>query len=674
LVVLQENNKQQSQHVDGNIMNETSLAIAALSTRLPWDSYQSLITRLLKVIGRKQHIATFVVKIVCAMLRRFPFVDLLKLATPADSETTAMDVDVTAQQAKKAAEEQAKAKQPEEAKKEEEEKEEEAEEDDEDEDDEVDEVKEEKEQDETDASKAVRIRHTLLHRTVPQLTRYLTDPADPSRVVRPNVALAIVHILSMFPESLDLHLPPVITSAFPLLPASHAQSTQPSVSLTRAHSLDRHCAEVCQNMRNRLESVREVTREALRGMLSQLGVRFLGYVIKSLQVVLTKGFELHVLGHAVHDFLQHLAGTLKPGDLDYLVADIVPILVEHLLGDVAHQKDVEAIKRKTREARQQTLPYHAYQILAKSSSFSKLPELIEPLREHLEYTFSLDEVKKITEILRYIAQGLTANHSAKPTDVLIYAHSLLDQFLLPTHGVRFRWDPCVRVRWCVCVRVRWSVCACACELTTRRGRIGQEEEGGGEEARVHQGARGQEEGGGGTEQVSGGRPPGPRRQAQARAQGEGRQHRRTRRVWSQLAPLRPPQTYVHRAITHAHAHARLIDCGDVIRVLGVLSSHNPDHVSMLDPFLGMLVTPLCSLPDRSALLSLKCIGALVRMKTLPSAPTNIPMLIDNVLRLLRQGEVESKIGQVRGMLRVIVCVHALITHTLVIDARAHRPA
>lgn len=68
--------------------------------------------------------------------------------------------------------------------------------------------------------------------------------------------------------------------------------------------------EVCQNMRNRLESVREVTREALRGMLSQLGVNYLRYVIKALEGVLTKGFELHVLGHAIHDLLQHLSKRL----------------------------------------------------------------------------------------------------------------------------------------------------------------------------------------------------------------------------------------------------------------------------------------------------------------------------------------------------------------------------
>lgn len=66
---------------------------------------------------------------------------------------------------------------------------------------------------------------------------------------------------------------------------------------------------------------------------------------------------------------------------------------------------------------------------------------------------------------------------------------------------------------------------------------------------------------------------------------------------------------------------------------------------MLDPFMSLLVDPLVSLSDQSALLALKCIGTLIRMKTLPSAPSTIPNLIDNVLHLLRKGEVESKIGQ-----------------------------
>jgi len=121
----------------------------------------------------------------------------------------------------------------------------------------------------------------------------------------------------------------------------------------------------------------------------------------------------------------------EPGDLDDVAGDIVPILVEHLVGDVAHQKDVDAIKRKTREARQQTLPYHAYQILARGVSFTRLPVLVEPLREHLELTYSLPDVKKVADVLRHIAMGLSANKSAQPCDVLIYVHSLLSQYLQP---------------------------------------------------------------------------------------------------------------------------------------------------------------------------------------------------------------------------------------------------
>lgn len=122
-----------------------------------------------------------------------------------------------------------------------------------------------------------------------------------------------------------------------------------------------------------------------------------------------------------------------PGDLDSVVGDIVPIILEHLLGDVAHQKDIDAIKRKTREARQKTLPYHAYQILARGISFSNLPQLIEPLKKQLEETYSLADVKKISDVLRHVAMGLAVNNTANPRDTLIYIYSLLSKYLEPSH-------------------------------------------------------------------------------------------------------------------------------------------------------------------------------------------------------------------------------------------------
>jgi U3 small nucleolar RNA-associated protein 20 len=63
-------------------------------------------------------------------------------------------------------------------------------------------------------------------------------------------------------------------------------------------------------MRSRMESVRETTREALRGMLTKLGPSYLGFTIKQLQYVLTKGFEVLVLGHVVHHLLQHMGPRL----------------------------------------------------------------------------------------------------------------------------------------------------------------------------------------------------------------------------------------------------------------------------------------------------------------------------------------------------------------------------
>jgi len=80
---------------------------------------------------------------------------------------------------------------------------------------------------------ANQIQTVLLQRIVPQLTKFMIDPSDPSRMIRPNVALAIVHVLCLFPPSItDIHIPPIITSA-PTLPSS---APALSLSLTRACS------------------------------------------------------------------------------------------------------------------------------------------------------------------------------------------------------------------------------------------------------------------------------------------------------------------------------------------------------------------------------------------------------------------------------------------------------
>jgi hypothetical protein len=137
------------------------------------------------------------------------------------------------------------------------------------------------------------------------------------------------------------------------------------------------------------------------------------------------------------------------------VSNIVEILIEQILGEAAAKKEVEVIRRKTPEARQATLPYHAYQILAQSVSFNtyvirtpgwtdskltsinRLPLLIDPLKDFLETTQTLTEVKKITEVLRYVAMGLSSNPSVGPREVLIYVHSLVDKYLVPLPKVNW---------------------------------------------------------------------------------------------------------------------------------------------------------------------------------------------------------------------------------------------
>lgn len=60
---------------------QNAQTLAALSTRLGWNAYYSLLSTLLKLVSRKAHLTSYLIKIVCSLLRRFPFTAITQLAS-----------------------------------------------------------------------------------------------------------------------------------------------------------------------------------------------------------------------------------------------------------------------------------------------------------------------------------------------------------------------------------------------------------------------------------------------------------------------------------------------------------------------------------------------------------------------------------------------------------------
>ncbi|XP_047194452.1 small subunit processome component 20 homolog isoform X2 [Hippoglossus stenolepis] len=186
--------------------------------------------------------------------------------------------------------------------------------------------------------------------------------------------------------------------------------------------------KVCVHLRNRFQEVRDVARATLVKIIETLGFRYLHYLLKEMQSVLVKGYQVHVLTFTVHRLLFSLSPTLKSGDLDPCMNMLIDIFNNELFGAVAEEKEVKGIVSKLMEARH-SKSMDSYELLAKYSSKDSITKLMLPMKEILENSSSLKVCNRVGAVLRRLILGLLVNGGMTPQDILLLSHGLVSQSL-----------------------------------------------------------------------------------------------------------------------------------------------------------------------------------------------------------------------------------------------------
>ncbi|XP_051911593.1 small subunit processome component 20 homolog [Hippocampus zosterae] len=186
--------------------------------------------------------------------------------------------------------------------------------------------------------------------------------------------------------------------------------------------------KVCVVLRNRFQEVREVARGTLVKILETLGCRYLRYMLKEMQGILVKGYQVHVLTFTVYQLLSALSPTLKSGDLDPCMSMLINIFNNELFGVVAEEKEVKGIVSKLMEARH-SKSMDSYQILAQFCSKESITMLVLPLKEILETSKSLKVCNRVAAVLRRLVLGLLENTGMDSSDILLLSHGLISQSL-----------------------------------------------------------------------------------------------------------------------------------------------------------------------------------------------------------------------------------------------------
>ncbi|KAM4523536.1 small subunit processome component 20 homolog [Fundulus diaphanus] len=186
--------------------------------------------------------------------------------------------------------------------------------------------------------------------------------------------------------------------------------------------------KVCVLLRNRFQEIRDVARGTLVKIIETLGCRYLQYLLKEMQGVLVKGYQVHVLTFTVYQLLSAVSPTLKSGDLDPCMSMLIGIFNNELFGSVAEEKEVKGIVSKVMEARH-SKSMDSYELLARFCSKESVTTLILPLKEILETSSSLKACNRVAAVLRRLILGLLENSGMASQDVLLLSHGLVSQSL-----------------------------------------------------------------------------------------------------------------------------------------------------------------------------------------------------------------------------------------------------
>ncbi|MBA0664450.1 hypothetical protein Goklo_004447, partial [Gossypium klotzschianum] len=178
-------------------------------------------------------------------------------------------------------------------------------------------------------------------------------------------------------------------------------------------------------LKNRLESIRDEARSALAECLKVLGLEYLQFIIRVLRATLKRGFELHVLGYTLNFLLSKTLSSSSDGSLDYCLEDLLGVVENDILGDVAEEKEVDKIASKMKETRK-CKSFETLKLIAQSITFKiHALKLLSPVTSHLQKHLTPKVKSKLENMLKHIADGIECNQSVNQTDLFIFVYGLI---------------------------------------------------------------------------------------------------------------------------------------------------------------------------------------------------------------------------------------------------------
>ncbi|XP_045535556.1 small subunit processome component 20 homolog [Papilio machaon] len=216
-------------------------------------------------------------------------------------------------------------------------------------------------------------------------------------MVRVPIALALVKLLQRLPGDVLKHqLPGIIT-------------------------------KLCSFLKSPLKQVRIVARDIVKKIMVTVGTAYIGVFLEHLTLLLTRGFQVHVLVATIHSVLDALKTEFKPGDLDDNLDYILNVCTNDLFGALSEEKEVEKLHYKTPEAKPSKKSYVTLMIVAQNITQKCLINLLLPFKEVLQKHHSKKIVMKVQDALMHVSSGLVTNKFIDIESLFIFLHGIASE-------------------------------------------------------------------------------------------------------------------------------------------------------------------------------------------------------------------------------------------------------
>lgn len=250
-----------------------------------------------------------------------------------------------------------------------------------------------------------------------------TDP-DVQQCLERNLLPKVQKLVNANSDKVNVSINLAALKLLKLLPGEKMDTYLPSI----VH-------RVSNFLKSRMESIRDEARSALAACLKELGLDYLQFILKALRATLKRGYEMHVLGYTLN-FLLSKALVNNPNGvkLDYCLDDLLSVVENDILGEVAEQKDVEKIASKMRETKKR-MSYETLRLIAQNVTFrSHGLKLLSPVAAHLKDHLTPKVKTKLESMLSHIATGIESNPSVDQTDLFIFVYGLVEDGIDKEHG------------------------------------------------------------------------------------------------------------------------------------------------------------------------------------------------------------------------------------------------